>query len=142
LLQLHLESHVGPLPPASELAAYEAVQPGLAERIVAMAEKAANTRHEATLAPIRAEAFAIKAATVAVAGLPLVLAVGAIFLAAHGADGAALYSALGAGLTGGPQIIQALRRPKVVQQVVQNTSGDPRQKTGPTPKQTKPKKKK
>lgn len=35
----------GPLPPAQELAAYEHITPGLADRIVTMAEKEQGTRH-------------------------------------------------------------------------------------------------
>lgn len=36
---------VGPLPPHEDLAAYERIQPGLADRIVAMAEKNSTHRH-------------------------------------------------------------------------------------------------
>jgi uncharacterized membrane protein len=38
----------GPLPPPQELAAYEHITPGLADRIVSMAEKEQNTRHKIT----------------------------------------------------------------------------------------------
>ncbi|MBI5524271.1 MAG: DUF2335 domain-containing protein [Desulfarculus sp.] len=37
--------HVGPLPPAEELSKYEQVLPGVADRIVAMAEKEQAHRH-------------------------------------------------------------------------------------------------
>jgi uncharacterized membrane protein len=37
--------HSGPLPPPSDLAAYETIQPGFAERIMQMAEKEQTKRH-------------------------------------------------------------------------------------------------
>lgn len=45
----------GPLPPPELLAAYEGVQHGLAERIVAMAEKEQSFGHEITRAALEAE---------------------------------------------------------------------------------------
>lgn len=45
----------GPLPPPELLAAYEDVHPGLAERIVAMAEKEQTFGHEITRAALNAE---------------------------------------------------------------------------------------
>ena len=48
--------HVGPLPPAEELAKYERVLPGSADRIVAMAEKEQRHRHERQDIQVRAEA--------------------------------------------------------------------------------------
>jgi uncharacterized membrane protein len=48
--------HVGPLPPAEELAKYERVLPGSADRIVAMAEKEQQHRHERQAIQVRAEA--------------------------------------------------------------------------------------
>ena len=40
-------SYSGPLPPADELAQYESVLPGAAERILSLAEKEAEHRHRA-----------------------------------------------------------------------------------------------
>ncbi len=46
----------GPLPSAEEFARYEAVQPGTAERILAMAEKEASHRHELEKTAVRSTA--------------------------------------------------------------------------------------
>lgn len=47
---VQMVSHSGPLPPASEFAAYEAVLSGAADRILAMAEKSSEAAAEATSA--------------------------------------------------------------------------------------------
>ena len=41
----------GPLPPPQQLAEYEKVHPGLAERIIQMAERQQNHRHQKDMAP-------------------------------------------------------------------------------------------
>lgn len=51
----------GPLPDAHELEAYERIQPGLAERIVAMAEQEAAKRHERSDRALEAEIDDIRA---------------------------------------------------------------------------------
>lgn len=49
-----MQFHSGPLPPAKELAEYDEILPGAADRIIAMAERQAE--HRQTL-----EAFAVRA---------------------------------------------------------------------------------
>ncbi len=45
-IKLASYSYAGPLPPASELNAYEQILPGAAERILAMTEKEQSHRHQ------------------------------------------------------------------------------------------------
>lgn len=128
-----------PLPRWEEYDGYETVHPGSADRILTMAEKAQQARIDADLVPIRAEATALVVATVGVTFMPWVVVAAAIVFALNGLDVAAwIAGALGA-LGGGAQIIQATRRPKVVQQVLAPPA-DSRQKSGPTPKRPKNKK--
>lgn len=51
----HAALHIGPLPPAEELAKYEKVLPGAADRIVAMAEREQQHRLERRDIQVRAE---------------------------------------------------------------------------------------
>ena len=46
LIQNHLSAYSGPLPPPEMLQAYEAIAPGFANRIIAMAETQSNHRME------------------------------------------------------------------------------------------------
>ncbi|MEE9382008.1 MAG: DUF2335 domain-containing protein [Nannocystaceae bacterium] len=50
----------GPLPPATELAAYNKVLPGAAERIVVMAEREQKNRHEVGNSLVQYRFFALK----------------------------------------------------------------------------------
>lgn len=45
-VQQSLTQHSGPLPPAADFERYEIAYPGAAERILAMAEKEADQRHD------------------------------------------------------------------------------------------------
>ena len=54
--QITQELFSGPIPPASELAGYEAIQSGFADRIVVMAEKEQAWRHESGRSIIANEA--------------------------------------------------------------------------------------
>ncbi len=129
-----------PLPRWEEYDGYETVLPGSADRILTMAEKAQQARIDVDVVPIRAEATALVIATVGVTFMPWLVVAAAIVFALNGMDVAAwIAGAIGA-LGGGAQIIQATRRPKVVQQIVAPTP-DPRQKSGPTPKRPKDRKK-
>lgn len=100
----------GPLPDPNELAGYEAVLPGLADRIVTMAEKAQDAYHETQLVPLRSEARAFGMATFGVTFLPWLLGGAAITFAIVGLDVIAIVTGLGAAVSAGPQIIGATRR--------------------------------
>lgn len=84
----------------------------MADRIMTMAEQAQSARIEADLAPIRAEAWALRMATFAVAFFPwLALGLAAMLVVTGNPAAAAVAGAVGLG-TAGPQIIAATRRPK------------------------------
>jgi uncharacterized membrane protein len=78
-------SFIGPLPPPSLLASYEAVKPGLADRIVRMAEVQAAHRQGMESRLIGAKVFASSAGMFC--GLTIALAVlaAAAWIAGHGA---------------------------------------------------------
>ncbi|MFN7591166.1 MAG: DUF2335 domain-containing protein [Planctomycetota bacterium] len=78
---VHVEQsfHLGPLPPPEHLAAYEKIQPGFADRIVAMAEKQAVHRQGMESAVVRGNIVAQRMGVIA--GLIIALAV--IALAAY-----------------------------------------------------------
>lgn len=110
--ELHFEAHSGPLPHPATLLGYEQIQDGLADRIVTMAERAQAARIEADLAPIRAEAWALKVATVAVSFFPwLGIGIAALLVTTGNPAAAGIAAALGMGAAG-PQIIAATRRPR------------------------------
>lgn len=92
------------------MAGYESVLPGLADRIVTMAEKAQEAHHETQLVPLRAEARAFGMATFGVTFLPWLLGAAAITFALMGMDTIAIVTGLGAAVSAGPQIIGATRR--------------------------------
>lgn len=46
----------GPLPPAEQLAQYEQISPGAADRLIGLVEKQQNHRHELELSVVRANA--------------------------------------------------------------------------------------
>jgi len=86
--------HRGPLPPAEQLAQYEAVQAGFAERIMRMAEKEQAHRHEMTDVEVR-EPFRLarRGQAFAIGSMVLVLGFG-VFLVLMG------YAAAGAIIVG------------------------------------------
>lgn len=55
LVEQTMTIHSGPLPPSDELKRYEEIQPGLADRIMRMAEKEQTFRHEHNLKALKFE---------------------------------------------------------------------------------------
>ncbi|MGU3424044.1 hypothetical protein ACLBWV_03840 [Microbacterium paraoxydans] len=115
--------------PPDELKAYYETDPDFARGIIETIQSAQQARVDAELIPIRAEAWALKVATVGVTFLPWIAAGIAVVFALQGLDTAALISGIFSVATGGAQILHAVRRPTVVQQVVQQS---------PTPAKPKP----
>jgi len=105
--------------PPDELKAYYETDPDFARGIIETIQSAQQARIDAELIPIKAEAWALKVATVGVTFLPWVAAGIAVVFALQRLDTAALISGLFSAATGGAQILHAVRRPTVVQQVVQ-----------------------
>lgn len=139
--QYSAQLHIGPLPHPETLASYAAIDGDLLSEIVEMAKREQAAQIAIKLTPIRAEARALTVATVCVAALPVVAIVMAGILAWKGLDTAALVAGVFSFLSGGAQIIQATRRPRVVQSPLSTTT-DSRQKSTSTPKQPKSKPKK
>lgn len=98
---------------------------------------------DARLVPIRAEAWALKVATVGVTFMPWFAILAAIAFVVAGYDVAAVVSAAVGVVGSGAQIIQATRRPRVVQQVspASTAPSGSRDKSGPTAKRPKKSKK-
>lgn len=135
-----IEVHQGPLPSPRALGEYAAIDPEVMRAIVRMAEREQDAQIEARLTPVRAEAWALKCATVGVSFMPWLAIVAAVAFAVAGFDAAAIVTGVLGAFGGGAQIIQATRRPRVVQRPAAPTQAAPsRDKTGPTPKQPKKK---
>jgi len=100
----------GPLPDAAELQAYEDVEPGAADRIITMAEKALDARTAAALMPIKAEAVSVTVTAVAYSLLPLFAVVAAVVFAVIGYPLGALFSGVAGLAIVGPRIIAEVRR--------------------------------
>ena len=99
----------GPLPPPKQLAEFEKVHPGAAERIIQMAEREQNNRHQKEMATIRSRdqwlargqwlAFAIVLAALGVVtylvanGSPI-QGVAPVFIALSGLVGSAIWSSV------------------------------------------------
>jgi len=84
--------------------------------------KAAQSAHiEASLAPVRAESFSLRVATVAVSFFPWLLIASAVTLAALGLDTAALAAGVVGTVSAGPQIIQATRRARAPRPAAPNS---------------------
>lgn len=111
LFQVRVERS-GPLPHYGEFQGYEDVLPGSADRILRMAEEAQRAHIEADLTPIKAEAFALRAATVGVSFFPWLAVAAALALVAAGQNAAAAIAGLAGLFSAGPQIIAATRRPQ------------------------------
>jgi len=107
-----IEHHSGPLPHFSTLQGYEAVMPGLADRIVRMSEATLQADIDSDLIPIRAEAAALKMATFAISFFPWLAVAAALVLLVAGQDAAGVIVGAVGLLSAGPQIIQATRRPR------------------------------
>ncbi|MGF1275542.1 DUF2335 domain-containing protein [Acetobacter pasteurianus] len=99
ITQLAFQSHIGPLPAASELAAYDKIKPDLVERILCMAE--ANAESERKQAEKEQKNFFILNITGRVLGFLFALSSLAItaWLALEGHDKVAL--AIGVAAVGG-----------------------------------------
>jgi len=94
------------------LKAYYEVDPDFARGIIETIQSAQQARIDAELIPIRAEAWALKVATVGVTFLPWIAAGLAGVFAILGHDTAALISGIFSVATGGVQILHAVRRPR------------------------------
>ena len=100
------------MPVPGLLAEYERILPGAADRMMSMAEEAQRAAIDVDLVPIRAEAWALRVATVAVAFFPWVAILGGVALLVAGYDTAGYLAGLVGILSAGPQIIAATRRPR------------------------------
>ena len=97
--RLKVESFAGPLPPPATLAAYNAIVPGAAERILKMAEAQALHRHQLEAVAIRSDARQ------AMLGLCFGLVVTLAMLAVA-AYIAALGQTIGGAILGGAAVVQ------------------------------------
>ena len=88
---------------------YEQVQEGLADRIVGMAERSLDAQAASELIPRRAEAYALLVAAIGYTALPFVFVTFAFVLVLTGHDGPALLAFLASAVTGGAQVIKAIR---------------------------------
>lgn len=102
-------SHSGPLPDAAQLAHYEQILPGLADRIVTMAEDDMASRQADRRSLVQAEAHATVAATWMLGLLPYALAVMAAWFAWQGLDAVAAIAAIGAVAALLPRLMEAWR---------------------------------
>ncbi|WP_181010092.1 DUF2335 domain-containing protein [Ornithinimicrobium sufpigmenti] len=102
-------SHSGPLPDAAQLGHYEQILPGLADRIVTMAEQDMASRQADRRTLVRAEAHATVVATWLLGLLPFALALMAIWFASQGLDAAAVIAAIGAVAALLPRMMEAWR---------------------------------
>lgn len=100
----------GPLPDPEELAAYQALDPGLVDRIVRMAEVSVTGRYAVQRRAVTAESLAVVIGAVTMA-LVAVGGIGAsIVLLAQGYETTSLFTAIPAVLIGVGQILTAARR--------------------------------
>lgn len=106
-----MEYRESSFPPPDEIIALHQLDPSYARDVFDMVKKQQQAEIDVKLIPIRAEAFALRAATVGVAFLPWVLIGASIVFAFRGQDVAAIISGAVGVLTGGAQIIHATRRP-------------------------------
>ena len=72
-------SYEGPLPPSAELAAYESVQPGAADRIISMAEDYAGHRQALEVQAMRHEASAQVTGRAVAAGVVLAVLLSCLY---------------------------------------------------------------
>ena len=78
--------HVGPIPNAEQLAKYESIFPGAADRIIAMAEKQSNHRHDIEKTIIKSNARDSLIGVLSAFILGVLTIVGGIFLAYNGLE--------------------------------------------------------
>lgn len=102
-------SHSGPLPDPATLGYYEQIVPGLADRIVSMAESELRARREDRRTLIRAEAHSTVVATWLLGVLPYALMGLAAWLAWHGIKDVAAITAIGAVAALLPRLMEVLR---------------------------------
>lgn len=102
-------SHSGPLPDAAQLGQYEQILPGLADRIVTMAEQDMLSRQTDRRSLVRAEAHATVAATWMLGLLPFALILMAGWFVWAGHDAAATIAAIGVVAALLPRLMEAWR---------------------------------
>lgn len=105
-------SYKGPLPPPGLLAEYERLVPGTAAWILRTGEASLQAEIDQDVIPVKAEARALVAATIAVSYFPWVAIIGAVALIFAGEQGAAVVAGVAGLVTIGPQVIQATRKPR------------------------------
>jgi hypothetical protein len=110
--QISASYRESPWLPPDELEAYNRIDPEFSRTVMATIREAQQARIDAELVPIRAEAWALKVATLGVTFLPWIAAALAAVFALNGHDTAALVSGLFTVASGGAQIIYAVRRPQ------------------------------
>ncbi len=105
------------MPTVDEFASYEQIQPGAADRIIAMAEKSLDAEidaqrksNEVAADDHKAQNICMIIATTAYSILPYAGFGSAIACAAFGQPVAATFGALIGAVTAGPQIIQEIRK--------------------------------
>lgn len=102
-------SYQGPIPDHVSLAGYEQIEPGLAGRIVGMAERDADALNQARQTLVSAEAHAVRVSTWTFGVAPYALMSTTITLAVIDELNAAAISAIGTVLAFAPRIISSLR---------------------------------
>lgn len=103
-------SRSGPLPDPEDLAGFERVLPGCAERIVRMAEKAQEAAIEDGHRSTCAEASALKWTSISLSLVPLLMMAVAAFLAVIGKGAGAAWVSVAAAAVGGlPRVVEALK---------------------------------
>lgn len=104
-----IQQRSGPLPDPGELAGFENVLPGAADRIVTMAQQAQAATIALNTRMADAEASSLKFAAYATASLPYALGVLGIAFAYFGQDVGATVAGIAAAVGLGPQLISAIK---------------------------------
>ncbi|WP_202613639.1 DUF2335 domain-containing protein [Ornithinimicrobium cerasi] len=102
-------SHSGPLPDPSQLGHYEQILPGLADRIVSMAEQEMTSQQSDRRTLVNAESHSTVVATWMLGLLPYALAIMAAWFAWQGLDAVAAITAIGVVAALLPRLMEAWR---------------------------------
>jgi uncharacterized membrane protein len=84
--QLIAHQFHGPIPPSSELAGYEQVLPGAADRLISMAEKEASHRHFIEKRSLLFEGLEVFIGQLFALCIGAITVIGGVYAAVHGAE--------------------------------------------------------
>jgi len=88
---------------------YERISPGAANRIIRMAEDSARAQNETMVTVAKAESRSVLIASSLVSFTPIALGICAAVTAATGHETVAITTAIGAVVTAGPKLIEAIK---------------------------------